>query len=137
MVNSNFSPQNTLAGDHVLPQQAFKDAIDAYELANGGDAFRRNVDGLKELQNGSDNLRPMLSNLNSSKGMRAASEWIETPLGAGVYEENPGYSDRPGGNSKLGRREGQRDPGRQFRQSEFLSSDPVMLLRCGTLARMC
>ena len=67
--------RSDLHGDHVLAKQVFKDAI-----ADRTDAIGRNLTfselrQVNSLMNGSENLRPMLGNFNSSKQDFLSADW--------------------------------------------------------------
>jgi len=72
-----YAPRDEMAGDHVLPRQYFKNAVEAREAALGRSLEPGEIKKVKDLLNGNKNLRPMPSRFNESKGDRLADKWQE------------------------------------------------------------
>ena len=78
--------RDKVAGDHVLPQKAISTAIKAARSHLRQYGVKLSADQLlkiKALENGTQNLRPMDTRLNSSKGDRNMWQWAKTKLGGG------------------------------------------------------
>ncbi len=75
--------KSQLDGDHVFPKNAFEKTMQRFrqEGFQIDSITKTRIDGL---MNGTDNLRPMPSSFNRSKGNRNISQWKETPLGGQV-----------------------------------------------------
>ena len=56
-------------------------------LAAGNKLSKDQKREINKVLNGKDNLRPMLSEYNSSKGMRTAEQWKGTKLGESVHSD--------------------------------------------------
>jgi hypothetical protein len=72
------SPRSELDGDHILPKQAFKDAVAAREAIIDRSLTKVEWQLVRTLMNSAQNLRPMLNSFNRSKSDLTAAAWRAT-----------------------------------------------------------
>jgi hypothetical protein len=87
---TTISPRSMLDGDHVLPKQAFKDAVSLRETTIGRALNNTEKRQVITLMNSAENLRPMINSFNRSKSDLLAGAWkaLGTDLTKSVH---PGY----------------------------------------------